>query len=380
MTQEPQPQEPRAAAVLMVEDAGRPGVELTERLGVALYGRFLECGRYARVVALQGRQDANERLSRAIRELAAAHEHVDVFCSVHTISRAPDEWARLVPPGARKLRLVYSTACYGAQEERRAWAAVGARTIVTHVGINNPLVALPLFLSRWLTGEQVEAAAASGYRETALAMRFVAGLPGLVGGPDLPSINGSRPVIEGDRALTIGLPVALPRELLHERARGGAIGLALRALTGARVAPDELRPLLERAPRALLGRALDALLAVDVERTRGGEARLSLRFAREAEVPLEGLTLRLGERVTLWPGVADPDGGRLVVHTSGLTVSLGPVDMTLKELALTFDPAQGVYRARAAAALWGWVPIARTFVLGGRTPPPLTDDGPLFVT
>lgn len=364
----------------MVEDAGRSGAELTERLGVSLYGRFLEGGRYARVEALQGRQDANERLSRSIRGLAEEHDHVDVFCSVHTIAREPDEWARLIPPEARKLRLVYSTACFGAQEERRAWAAVGARTIVTHVGVNNPLIALPLFLSRWLSGEVVEAAVATGYRETALAMRFVSGLPWLVGGPELPSIAGSRPVIVGDRELTIGQRAPLPRELQHDRARGGAIGLALRALAGTRVDPDELRSLLERAPMAALGDALDAVLGVDVERTRAGEGQLTLRFERAFDVPLERFTLRLGERVALWPGVADPDHGRLVVHTTGLSVSLGPLEMSLKELALTFDPAEGVYRARAAVALWGWVPVARTFVLGGRSAPPIVDDGPLFVT
>ena len=66
--------------------------------------------------------------------------------------------ARLIPQSARKLRLVYSTACFGASEERQAWEGLGARTVVTHVGINDPLVALPYILSRWIAGAAQRAA------------------------------------------------------------------------------------------------------------------------------------------------------------------------------------------------------------------------------
>ena len=45
----------RLGAVLLVEDSGWTGAEVTERLGAALYGRLLEAGAYTRVVHAIGR-------------------------------------------------------------------------------------------------------------------------------------------------------------------------------------------------------------------------------------------------------------------------------------------------------------------------------------
>ncbi|MCW8139823.1 MAG: hypothetical protein KIT58_13070, partial [Planctomycetota bacterium] len=165
------PRAPRAAAVLAVEDDGYAGSEVTERLGVALYGRFLEAGPYGgRVLTVVGRHEATARLAAAIARAASLADVVDVFITVHTTARAVDEVRALIAPAvARKLRLVYSTACWGAENEREAWEALGPRTVVTHEGLNNPLIALPYILSRWLAGAPIGQASAEGYRETQLA-------------------------------------------------------------------------------------------------------------------------------------------------------------------------------------------------------------------
>ncbi len=372
-------QEPRAAAVLMVEDGGYPGADTTERMGVALYGRFLSAGRYARVLVVQGRAGANERLSAASRAAAAGHDVVDVFCSVHTTTRDPAEWARLIPPGARKLRLVYSTACYGAEEERRAWEGVGARTVVTHVGINNPVVALPMILSQWLRGGEVGPAVAAGYRETAMTTHFLLSLPGAdaaAGG--VPDVAGSRPVIVGDpRLRRAGAP--LPAALTYDRARGGPLGLALRALEGFRVGRQELQPLLDRIslPLVLPAGALEHVHGVAVERSWSGEGQLNLGLARQVDVPWEGVTLRAGTEVTLRPGKADPATRTVEVHTTGLWVKKGIFRVKLGKLTLTPD-ARGGYRVRANAALWGFIPFFKNFSIGGRAPAPLADATPLY--
>lgn len=372
-------QEPRAAAVLMVEDGGYPGVETTERMGIALYGRFLAQGRYARVLVVKGRERANERLAQAIRAVAAEHDVVDVFCSVHTTTRAPAEWLRLIPPEARKLRLVYSTACYGAAEERRAWERVGARTVVTHVGLNNPVVALPMILSRWLGGGEIGPAVAEGYRETALSVNFLLSLPGAVGAAGIPDVSGSRPVVAGDpRLRRPGVP--LPTALTYDRARGGPIGLALRALDGFRVGRDELQPLLDRIslPLVLPTDALAQVRGVDVERSWSGEGQLGLDLVRRVDVPWQGVTLRVGERVTLRPGKVDPSARVIEIHAEGLWVKKGIFRVKLSKLTLRPDPAGG-YRVRANAALWGFVPFVKNFEIGGGEPLPLAHAEPIYL-
>ncbi|MCW8140210.1 MAG: hypothetical protein KIT58_15020, partial [Planctomycetota bacterium] len=224
--------EPTAGVVLMVEDEPRPEAE---RIGLALYDGLLERGPYAERVRLRGRERANERLAEAINALASRHAIVDVFCAMHTIRRDPAEWRRLVPSAAaQKLRLVYSTACFGAQEERAAWEALGARTVVTHVGVNNPLVALPYVLSRWVAGHPLGPAVDAGWRESTHFVRLGLTLPGAP--EDAPYLEGSRPVVGGDYLLTVarglGRTGRLPPELVYDRRRGGPAGLALRVLAG----------------------------------------------------------------------------------------------------------------------------------------------------
>lgn len=377
-------QEPRVAAVLAVEDDGYPGSATTERLGVALYSRFLRAGRYASVTTVVGRQDANERLAAAIRDAARDHDLVDVVCSVHTTTREPEAWARLVPPSARKLRLVYSTACYGNDEERAAWAGVGARAVVTHVGINNPLVALPFILGRWQSGAPLGPAVSDAWAETQRSMHLLLSFPGVSSG-GVPDVGGSRPVVLGDAALTAraghpGWTSALPRELVYDRARGGPVGLLLRALDGFEVGKDEVRTLLERVqlPVLLPDDAMAQVKGVAVEQDAARDGLLALGLRRSVDVPFEGMTLRVGQRVTLTPGRLDPQAGRLDVRVTGLTIKKGIFRVRLSRLSVTRS-ADGGHRVTARAALWGFIPLRRSFELGGSAPAPIASEGPIFL-
>lgn len=358
-------QHPRVAAVLMVEDAGHAGSDTTERLGLALYGRFLAEAGYQRVLTLRGRERGDERLADAIRALAREHDAVDVVCSIHSMTRDPDALERAIPPEARKLRLVYSTACHGEAEERRAWERVGARTIVTHLGVNNPVIALPLILSRWLDGAELGAAVAEGFGETARVMDVVQALVALApgGAQALPPIEGSRPVITGDARLTLGAPPGAPAALRYDRARGGPLGLALRALDGARLEHPELAGLLQRSrvPVSLPPGALERVASLAAERTGEDDGLLALTLADALEVPLGPATLELAGRVAAWAGPVDLEDGAFVVHVDGISVTLGPARARLTQVTVT--TRDGV-RLRVDGLLWGVLPVHRTFRLG----------------
>jgi hypothetical protein len=405
---EAQDSDPTAAAILMVQD-----MELTERLGVALYGRFLEEGPYAEVRTLTGNAD----LAQTIRELAATHDVVDCFLSIHTTGRDPESWARALDGAGSKLRLVYSTACYGKEQEREAWERTGARTVVTHVGLNNPVVALPYFLSRWLEGEAVGPTVAEGFRETGAVVRYAVSLPGLsqiatasaeTFGVSGDMVAGSQPVISGDAGLRItdGLPSAnpgLPRELRYRREAGGPLGLILRALAGRfSVSGGEVRELLARLQLGALApeleTQLDKIESVSVEwlrtsnrRSVGNRSRpLHVRRRRRAEIVFHlrdgfrvdlqrGLRLTTSRRVSLRPGTFDPSKRVLAIHPRGVWLTLAALRMHLTHLRIQPARDQG-YELRAHAGLWGVIPFWKTLALGGSAPEPDPGIGPILST
>jgi len=377
--------EPTVACVLHVEDQGWSRKSVTEDLGLALYGRFLEEGPYREVRLLKGRERANERIAAAIRELAARHDMVDVVLSVHTTRREAEEWASLVPPAARKLRLVYSTACYGNEEERRAWEALGARTIVTHMGINNPVFALPYFLSRWVSGAAVGPAVTTGYERTKRGMAVAVSLP-YVDTSVLPDVAGSRPVVTGDAGLTIasGLAGYRPdpaRELRVSDRRGAELGTALRALAepGFRVEGAAVRDVVDLTllPVALPPDALDRLESIAVEsRSRG---KLVLSLSDDLSLPLQGgFRMELDETVRLWAGEFDAAEPALEVRASGIWVKKGILGARLSKLRLESDPDGPGYRVSASVAIFGFIPWRHRLRLGGRDPAPIAADGPTF--
>ncbi|MGE0708547.1 MAG: hypothetical protein AB7N76_23035 [Planctomycetota bacterium] len=369
--------------MLMVADN-----EITERIGVAAYEPFLRAGPYGSVEVITGDYDANERLAAAIRKQAARYDVVDVVLSVHTTTRDPARMQELIPPKARKLRLVYSTACYGNSHERHAWERLGARTVVTHIGINNPLVALPYFLSRWIKGDAVGETVRAGFREEALVARFAMSVPSVgenlsalyadsSGRPEF--LEGSRPVISGDAALRItsGLSYRpdVPRHLGYDRDSGASLGLALRAMAGRyELRGDGLADALAamRLP-ALPGVTPDVLRRIAVERVGSAKAvragKLVVELARKQELPLEqGFKLKVSKEVTVRAGRFDPERREAKLSVSGLWVAKGI--LRYRVTSMTVLPAkdgQG-YRVKFGGGAWGIIPFWYSLPIGGTTP------------
>jgi len=378
--------DPTVAAVLHVEDDGWGRGDVTEPLGAALYGRFLAEGPYAEVARLTGRERAHERVAAAIRDLAARHDMVDVFLSVHTTRRDPERWAERIPPAARRLRLVYSTACHGDDAEREAWEAVRPRTIVTHEGINNPVLALPTILAGWIAGEPIGDVVTEGYRLTVRSEALAASFPG-GDAIRMPDPAGSRPVVTGDRHLTIGaglrgpLPAVRPELRLSAR-RGGVPGLALRALAleGFRVdGVGALRfaDLTTLLPAAIPAEALERARSVGAESPARGE--VVARFADETEVPLgRGFRLVLDEEVAVWASRFDIDAQRFELKARGLAVRWKILKARVDRLALKPMPLLGGYRAEASVGVFGWVPFSFTLPVGGGDPEPVVVESPIF--
>lgn len=360
-------QQPSAGVVLFVEDEPRP---TAERIGVALFSSLLERGPYAERVVLSGRDRANSRLAEAIRGLAARHDVVDVVCSMHTIDRDPQEWRRLLPPATvgRKLRLVYSTACFGAQHERAAWEGVGARTVVTHLGVNNPLVAEPYVLTQWLSGAPIGRTVSEGFAESTRFVRLALSLPGVRVKPsDLPYLDGSRPVVSGDASLVIDRPVRLPPALRYDRARGGPLGLALRALAGrVSVRGDEALEVL-RLVDLPIPVALDRLSIDRVEVAAPGTLVVRLRRAEEVQVASH-VRLLLDPEVRFTPGACDPVARRVEVHVQGVRVKVGFLSVRPTTLALEPHGLLPGYRLRVGTRV-GVVPLRGSFYVGGSDPP-----------
>ncbi len=390
-----------AAAVLMVEDN-----EITEKIGIAAYAPFLiQSGVYKKVYTLHGRQRSNERLASAIRQAAADHDYVDVVVSVHTTTREPAQMLRLIPQNARKLRLVYSTACYGADVEREAWEQLGARTVVTHVGINNPLVALPYFLSQWIRGEAVGKTIREGFREEAITSRFGLSLPGvgeamsvLYGddGGNPAFLDGSRPVLSGMGNLTIrsglgNVRLTKPAHLRYSRNTGGSLGLATRAmvdrydLQGGSLA-EALAMLRVPATPWLPPNLLRRLRVVPVYRTQGAghnrgfrgtrtlrAGKIEITLAQKQTIPLEqGLKLKVGKVVTITPGRLDPEARTLRMEVSGLWIKKGVLSYRLT--SMTVKPADNGYKITVGGGVFGFVPYWHTIPIGGRNPEPLPAD------
>lgn len=393
----------RAAAVLAVSDSSYPGFEVTERIGAQLYGRFLQAGPYKRVVQVFGDAESTPRVAAAIREAAASADVVDVFCTVHTTYRDAAELQRLVPPAVRaKLRLVYSTACYGNDAERAAWESLRPKTVITHQGLNNPLIAMPYILSRWLAGAPIGRSAAEGYRETQLGTALVGALVGPTGSAmggyvssDMFDTSGCRPVITGDANLTIasglrGHSPRVPSALVYSRVRGGPIGLLLRALDGASLTQADGGALLDRtyARSVIPQEALDKVVSVGAGTTSGflgliggGEGQLEMSLSQVMTIAIPdlpmGLKLRVARDVTIRPGVVNVVTRNVQLHATGLSLARGLIRINLRRVTLMPGPNGQGTRIRASAGLWGFIPVWKTFSFDGAVTPP-TAHGPVL--
>ncbi|MCA8923308.1 MAG: hypothetical protein KDD82_15940 [Planctomycetes bacterium] len=356
---------PRVGCVLMVEDEGWGRKAITEPLGAALYGDLLRQGPYATVRVVVGRADGGARLAATLRELAADHDQLDVFLSIHTTQRDPAAWAAAVgPEAARKLRLVYSTACYGNDVAREAWERLGPQAVVTHVGENNPVIALPFLLSEWVRGRPLGESVRDGYRKTVALERLVQALPsGAKLAEAMIPARESQPVISGDAGLRIATGRAFARSVPGRQcfdARGaGALGVALETLGRGGYTLDAAR--LRQAP-ALLG-ALPPGLPEVLERARIVPDGLQLELRARASITLYGsLALRLEPATSVTVRTFDLERGRIDLRVRGVSGVWGGVQFTARGFELRRLPLVGwVVTVRTGAAP---IPIP----LGGRAP------------
>jgi hypothetical protein len=372
-----------AGVILVVEDRG---AELTEPLGLAAYGRLLEQAPYAEVRRLRGTGSTDLLLAEAIRDLAGRHDAVDLILSTHTSFRNHHSafWQEQVPEEARaKLRLVYSAACTGHAAERETWESLGARCVVTHRGMNVPVLALPTVLAAWAQGMTIGDATAMGYTDTQRAYRLLASIPGLgrfaAGGAD-----GSTPILSGDAELTVtsgvpGVGLRAPRrELVFSQRTGGALGLVLRALAleGYSATGEDLRSYAwdATAMSGTFGLALplppellEAVVEVRAEDRRRGW--LTLELARPQELEAQGFTLRLARQVRIRLGRFDLDTQRLELHTRGISAHRGLLGVTVSTLTIEPDPARGGYRLHLQIGLLGLIPWSHSIHLGGVSDP-----------
>lgn len=400
-------QEPSAAALLLVENGGEA---LSEDFGAAVYGCLLEAGPYAEVEVLTAHEGGEERLGPALAELGARHAAVDVFLSTHTTERRAEELLAALPSPARHIRLVYSTACEGAQAERAAWIAVGARTVVTHQGTNDPLVAFPYFLSRWIRGEPLLPIVRDGYLETSRVHLVLASLAGseLSFGGDLlgESLQGSRPVVQGDPEVTVrtGLvprPLRPPAGLRYARGSGGSLGLALRAANGFSASGAEVRGalglfggLLPGPLRAILADLVRVSVGPGAGHTGGSGASrtlpprvsvttpwLRIERSRKVTVPLDGIpgaVLVVGTEVRLRPGSLDPESGRFSLQVAGVWARRGALAVRIRRVGLRRSRA-GEYRLAVAGGALGFVPLGFSVPVGRAQPAAFSAPEPLLL-
>ncbi|GIW73283.1 MAG: hypothetical protein KatS3mg102_2825 [Planctomycetota bacterium] len=161
----------RGVVLFMCERGPLDTARAIEDLGEAILGPLLRAA-YAEVVVVRGTEATPEDFFAAIRSLAARREAVDLILLAHG---SPDRlWLREGRPirgadiveqlegrGGERLRMVYSSLCYGASLNQ-AWRKAGARAVAGAVDVKIPLD-LPAFLLGWLAGGEYASVMAQAY-------------------------------------------------------------------------------------------------------------------------------------------------------------------------------------------------------------------------
>lgn len=137
-------------------------------------------GRYRRMTWLTGQDATYVRFFDAVRKAADDGFVIDVFIECHGSPeellvqggrniRGKDIRRELYLKGGERVRLVYMMACYGSTLNDD-WIAVGAKGVTGHLEVNSiPVFHLPVFLSRWVRGEDARTATAAAYKFGAAA-------------------------------------------------------------------------------------------------------------------------------------------------------------------------------------------------------------------
>lgn len=132
-------------------------------------------GHYKRLKWLTGRDATYANFFREVRKAANDGFVIDIFIECHGKPevlvvqggrniRGKDIRKELFLRGGERIRLVYMMACYGSTLNDD-WLAVGAKGVTGHLGVNAiPVFHLPVFLRRWVRGEDAKTASAAGYK------------------------------------------------------------------------------------------------------------------------------------------------------------------------------------------------------------------------
>ena len=246
----------------------------------------------------------------------------------------------------------------------------------------------------------VEPILEAGFREEAIAARFLISLPyagqfinNVWGDGNAPAfLEGSRPVLSGRGDLTIrhwlpaGLKLRNPSHLKYERRTGSSLGLVLRAMAGDYdLKSDDIRDALKK----LRLPDLPMLPADKIRRVRVVPRKhtdsdgdpvgsvqagvVEIKLSQKQRFPLmQGFELRVGETVKLEVGRVDPVKREVKLKTDGLWVAKG--FLRYRITSVTIFPDGNGYSARVGGGAWGVIPYWHTIPLGGTTPMPVPAD------
>ncbi|MFC1706257.1 PKD domain-containing protein [Planctomycetota bacterium] len=154
--------ERRGVLLFMCEGQDRKTSEAIEELGERVLGPALSFA-YGEVSVIRGDNARPEVFFKAIRELATRREVIDLILLAHGAedkmcfkgrrsASGADVIAELKGRGGEKIRMIYSSLCWGATMNE-AWRKVGARAVSGAVHVHIPVDVVPFVLG-WLAGEE----------------------------------------------------------------------------------------------------------------------------------------------------------------------------------------------------------------------------------
>ncbi len=208
---------PQRALILVTHLVG-PGPDRWKRLyefmniaGLAVASQTL-AAKYSVLLPLTGAQATRGGFLQAVQSQSspASIRTVDVILNLHGAqeevvfadrqARIADLQNELSQAGRGKLRMLYSTACYGSCHADN-WLAAGFRVVAGAKGVNaNSMTEYPVVLSAWGHGAPFGTAIALGEREdTRLPMDEIARAMGFT------DVNSDKDVL-GNPAITISMP------------------------------------------------------------------------------------------------------------------------------------------------------------------------------
>ncbi len=154
--------ERRGAVMLLCELQDAETSEAIESLGEEIFAPIMGMA-YGEVEILRGERAVPEIFFEAIREVAARRDVVDIFLFAHgspdhlwfknrRSATGEDILTELEGRGGEKVRMVYSTLCWG-ETMNKAWRQVGAEAASGAVDVHIPVEAPPFILG-WLAGQE----------------------------------------------------------------------------------------------------------------------------------------------------------------------------------------------------------------------------------